>query len=124
MGYYTQLHLQVELKKDTPDSVIKTLLHMLGETHFKPEEVPFECDRWEFMLRSSSFYCFPRSFSRLFQEQGKHYLFVQCDFKNYTGELNNFLSWISPYVDNDEGFMGYSRAEDQVKPTLLYKGNF
>jgi hypothetical protein len=43
------------------------------------------------------------------------------DIKNYEGEIEKFFEWIIPYVDGYPGdFIGYSRYEEDLKPTLIY----
>jgi hypothetical protein len=43
------------------------------------------------------------------------------DIKNYAGEIQKFFEWIIPYVDGCPGdFIGYSRHEENRKPTLFF----
>lgn len=122
MGMYTELFLQVGLKEDTPDEVINTLAYMLGETEREPEEAPFESDRWEFMLRCSSHYHYPFSHSHLDKAAylNQFFLFVRCDFKNYSNKLGKFLNWIAPWVDSESSrYQGHHMYEECEKPTQI-----
>jgi hypothetical protein len=42
--------------------------------------------------------------------------------KNYALEIENFLDFISPYVETD-GFIGYYRYEESENPALIYIDN-
>jgi hypothetical protein len=123
MGMYTELFLQVRLKGETPVEILDTIKFMLGTSDIEVLQ-PFEADRWSHMLQSSSFYHYPYAHSSL---DGKPYdgfsgnfLFVRCDFKNYTGELKGFLNWIAPYVE-EEGlhYQGHWRYEEYDLPTRI-----
>jgi len=124
MGMYTELFLQVELKEDTPDSVLDTLNYMLGENIGYTPTRPFGAERWDFMLRCASFYHYPFAHSVLdgkpYPSHKGHFLFVRCDFKNYTGELSGFLEWIAPHVHEDShNYQGHWRYEEDEEPTRI-----
>jgi len=127
MGMYTELFLQVELKEDTPVEVLDTLRYMMGEEVGYTPAKPFEAHRWDFMLRCSSFYHYPFAHSYLdgdpYVGYKGYFLFVRCDFKNYTGELSGFLEWIAPYVYGDDShYEGHWRYEEDEEPTRIRFG--
>jgi len=59
---YTELHLNVELKRDVPEAVIAVLRHMVdgngGDESALPlpEHPLFGTERWQYMLRCDSYY--------------------------------------------------------------------
>jgi hypothetical protein len=125
MGMYTELHYNVELRKDVPPEVIAALQYMLCSNvpEAKCDHPLFQTDRWQVMLRMSSAYFPARTHSELFEEYGQWHLGVRCNLKNYTGEIEKFIDWLDPYVDAFEGdFLGFSRYEESEDPTIIRKG--
>jgi len=129
MGMYTELVLNVEVRKDAGQDVLDCLYNMVnnGEQAKPPakdeENALFKTDRWRFMLKTGSFYFTPFSTSAYRELQGNFYLSIRTDLKNYSGEIEKFLEWLVQYVDGYEGdFMGYKRYEERDDPTLLYIG--
>lgn len=118
MGMYTQLLLDVRLKKDTPKEVIKILTEMVSK-----DDV---CEFWEGRLNwcfnSSSYYFNNYNHSEIgFDEIMSAYkLFVYCDFKNYGEEIEKFLAWLKPYIEYTEDMLGYVRYEEDEIPTILF----
>jgi hypothetical protein len=128
MGMYTQLCYNAELRRDTPKGVIDTLEYMLSNTEegFKPPFTHglFHTSRWQFMLNCSSYYFAPAESKSSFRKDqfGNYYVSILCDLKNYDGEIEKFVDWLNPYVDSYEErqFLGYSRYEEAVEPTLIF----
>lgn len=108
MGMYTQLHLDLELKRNTPKEIIDTLTDMVNG----------ESKKWDNRLN----YCFnSNSHSKLWKDDiTKSYkLFVHCDFKNYGNEIDTLLEWLRPHIET-KGMIGYTRYEECNEPTILY----
>jgi hypothetical protein len=132
MGMYTELHFNSGLMKDTPKRVINALRFMLGETEAEPKIVHplfvhplFDTNRWAFMLRSDSyrFDADTKSALKLDDIDNKYYLCIRCNVKNYYSEIEQFLSWIKPYLDKNPGdFLGFKIYEENQTPTLIYFG--
>ena len=125
MGMYTEFHFNSRLRVDVPQDVIAILEYMLGggEKPAPPNHPLFATDRWDFMLRSDSYYFDADTHSTLrFDDISRAYfLCIRCNLKNYTGEIQAFLSWITPYLDGSDGnFLGFSRFEEVDTPTLIY----
>jgi hypothetical protein len=127
MGMYTELHYNVELKSPVPTNIINTLQYMLGETEEVPPNLPdhklFQPEgRWRFMLRCDSYYFSADTHSTLrLDYQGGWYLCIRCNLKNYSEEIENFIDWMMPYIDNSPGnFLGFYRYEESEIPTLIY----
>jgi hypothetical protein len=126
MGMYTELHYNVELRKDVPAEVLATLRYMLknDEPKTQCDHPLFKTDRWPVMLRMSSAYFPARTHSELFKEYDQWYLGVRCNLKNYCGEIEEFIDWLDPYVKAFKGdFLGFSRYEESEDPTIIRKGS-
>jgi hypothetical protein len=128
MGMYTEFHFNAELKQDTPQTVIATLAAMLANDEpkdFAPlfDHPLFQTMLWRFMLVSDSYY-FPadtHSTCRYDDIANSRFLCIRCNLKNYDGEIEKFIDWIMPYVDETPGeFLGFYRHEEDVQPTLIY----
>src|SRR5690606_1540219 len=79
----------------------------------------FLTERWKWMLTSCSHYFVPESTSKLDINDycsSKH-LSVRCDLKNYSGEIEAFLDWLAPSVE--DGFAGYKRYVEEEDTTLV-----
>ena len=125
MGMYTQLNIGVNFKYDTPDNIINILKYMLDEY---PEELSiesdhplFKTDRWRIMLTCTSCYFDGHTDSSLrYAESMKCYMLnVRCNLKKYCDEIEQFIDFITQYLDT-EGFLGYMRYEEDEHPTLIY----
>lgn len=124
MGMYTELVLNVELKKDTPPEVISILEFLANRETAIPVTTPkhefFECDRWLMVASCSSYHFTPFSLAN-FQD---NYLSTRFDLKNYDSEIEKFVDWLTPYLDAFDGdFLGYKRYEEDDMPTLLLHPN-
>lgn len=133
MGMYTELHLNSEIRKDTPENVLRVLRYMLSTSEEeaaaisfeKPDHPLFGETRWRFMLLSDSYYFDADTHSTLrFDDIAKsHYLCIRCNLKNYDREIAKFCDWVAPYLDKQDGeFLGFSRYETDEWPTLLFYG--
>lgn len=112
MGMYTEFHFFGELRRDAPAQVVAVMQYLLNdvgdESAAEGLEHPFfECDRWHFIGGGSS--CGTLTLSKL---SGCEFA-INCSLKNYNGEIEKFVDWVMPYLDNYNGeFLGYSRYED------------
>jgi hypothetical protein len=130
MGMYTELHLSVELTGGAP---LEILRYMTGQDKGPGEiRVPdhpfFQTPRWAFMLQCDSAYFPAPTNSHVGKtEYGNCVLLVQCSFKNYYGEIDLFLEWLSPFVVGsgwkERDFVGYSLYEENEDPTPIYLQN-
>lgn len=126
MGMYTQLHFAGNVKEDSPEKVFEILNFLINETT-EPEELPnhpfFSCDRWKWIAKMDSYYFNYKTHAVFFHDEIGNYwrLNITSNLKNYSGEINKFIDWISPYCDALKGeFVGYSRYEEFDKPTIIY----
>lgn len=121
MGMYTELILKCSVKKDCPEQV-KAILNSLFNGVEYNKELPnhpfFLCSRWEYIGSSHSYYHVPWHDAK-YQD---NYIFSRCDLKNYEDEIENFLDWLSPYIDAQPGAcIGWKWYEEDETPTLLFK---
>jgi hypothetical protein len=121
MGMYTEIYVNVDLKKDTPPEVLSILVGMCGGNESRGlAEKPA---RWAYLFQDGSFYTPLTSCGHLtYNEISRQWsLLGKGDIKNYEGEIEQFFEWIMPYIDGNEGdFIGYSRYEEAQEPTLIY----
>ena len=124
MGMYTEIYVNVDLKEDTPDSILDVLRAMCRvEGYSVPDDLPL---RWAYLFNDGSFYTPLTSCRNLtFNDISKQYsLLGKGDIKNYEGEIEKFFEWITPWVDAENGsFIGYSRYEDCQLPELYVLGS-
>lgn len=129
MGMYTELVLKCGITKEIDDEAHNVLMHIFGEGE-KPNKLPshkfFDTTRWSFIAKTSSFYHIPFPLSNycnvLDSDKKGGHIFSRSDFKNYESELNLFIDWIMPYIDEYPGrCIGWSWYEEDDSPTLIYK---
>lgn len=134
MGMYTQLFITTDLKNDTPDSVIQILQYMQNANNERQEtkpEIPdhplFKTDRWDYMLICGSAYFEGPNFNKLkkkYQDnEASEWEFGNLsNFKNYDGEIDLFLDWLSPWISKSScaELLGWVRYEEDDQPDLIY----
>lgn len=120
MGMYTELLLKCSIK---PEAVNNPILRFLFAGGPEPdrEDIPhhplFMCDRWKHIGSCSSHYHHPKAMSDI-NENG--YLFSRSDLKNYDDEINKFLDWFWPFVEESPGqCIGWTWYEEEDVPTLI-----
>jgi hypothetical protein len=122
MGMYTEIFVNVNLKKETPDEVLNVLRAMCfegDEEHLKGFPI-----RWDRLFSDGSYYtprtsCASLKWDRISEAWS---LLGKGDIKNYEREIEQFFDWIMPWVDASPGeFIGYKRYEDSDLPTLVVK---
>ncbi len=132
MGMYTEFHFNAPLIAKVDNDVIEILEHMISGglnhcdvRHRAPSHKLFTEDfsRWSIMLTTGSYYFNSDTISTLrFDEIAKqYYLCIRCNLKNYTSEIENFIDWISPYIDAERNeLLGYFRYEEDILPKLIF----
>jgi hypothetical protein len=118
MGMYTEIYVNVDLKKETPYEVI-CVLKAICEKDFKPKHLNDYPDRWGALFCSGSYYTPNTSCANLTFDNisGQYSLLGKGDIKNYDGEIEAFFTFIKPWCE--EGFIGYYRYEENREPTLV-----
>lgn len=119
MGMYTEIYVNVDLKKDIPEEIINTLKAICD---VKPESryLQDKPSRWPYLFNNGSYYTPNTRVSSLtFDKISRQYsLLGKGDIKNYEGEIEDFFEFIKPHSDTK--FMGYHRYEEFEEPTLVY----
>jgi len=118
---YTEIYINVDLKKDTPNDVIGVLKAMCDQ---ECKEVLVDYPyKWICLFSNMSYYT-PSTNCRFLEFDNisnQWSLLGKGDIKNYGNEIEEFFEWIVPYVDGYPGdFIGYSRYEEDQKPTLMF----
>lgn len=113
MGMYTEIKVDVVLKKDLPTNVVYALQVMTSEDgdycdDLLPTHELFETTRWSILLQENSF-------------NGVE-LRSETELKNYDNEIELFFDWIKPHVESCENdIMGTSLYEDWDAEKIEYK---
>lgn len=132
MGMYTELNVAIDFSKETPAYIIVIVKAMLGENDNENNNISiptsiathplFTTENWHIMLRCASCYFSGFSDSKIrwdsYNEMWQ--MNIRCNLKNYTNEIEHFLSFIAPYLST-EGFIGYMRYETDATPTLIFR---
>lgn len=106
MGNYTELIFGCALKKDTPKEVIDTLSFYCGE-HQDESKVVFKTKSGRNPLNNGGSYYFGviNTNPNLQYDNIRNSWFInsRTNLKNYENEIDDFLSWIKPYIDQGSG---------------------
>lgn len=74
----------------------------------------FKTDRWGWMFQGGSSYLddefYPESYFCLEKDE----LYARFNIKNYTGEIEKFLEWISPFVLEFNGKYKYEEMDNSI----------
>jgi len=127
MGMYTELVFGARLKQETPEQIINALKYMIGDLEDKPEDFPLPIDRFEWLLRESSYYFGVNEpvNKMLFDDYLKTWsISSRSSIKNYKDEIETFLEWIKPYIKKGSGkrdMYAIVIYEEASEPTIYYK---
>ncbi len=132
MGMYTELIFGAELKKDTPKEVIDIIQYMVGgdfeeDKELKiPEHNFFKTSRWRMLFTCSSYYFgVNESLKKMWYDEISNTwrISTRSNIKNYDSEIEEFLEWIKPYIEDgsgDRGFYAIVCYEEQEEPRIYY----
>ena len=118
MGMYTEIYVNVDLKKETPQEIIDTFRQLCAG--LQPNGFP---ERSGQLFSNSSYYTPNTEVCSLsYDETSRQWSFLgKGDLKNYSGDVEHFFDWLMPWVDGFPGdFVGYHRYEEDQKPTLVF----
>ncbi len=128
MGMYTEIIFGAALKEDTPQFVINTIQALidgnLDELEVKPEHRFFQAERSHHLLCAGGSYYFPGTVEPKFYKDeidNCWRLHFRSNIKNYGSEIELFLDWIGPYVEQGSGLRdiyAYVMYEEQNEPTI------
>ncbi len=120
---YTEIYVNVDLKKETPDEIIEVLKAMCDMEESNKKVLEPYPDRWICLFSNMSYYTpSTRCRSLTYDDIKERWsLLGKGDIKNYGLDIEEFFEWIIPYVDGCPGdFIGYHRYEEQRVPTLVF----
>ena len=119
MGMYTEIYVNVDLKENTPQSVLDVLKAMC-EKDGNAECLKDKPTRWAYLFNNGSYYTPSTEVGILSCDDiSKQWsLLGKGDIKNYQGEIEAFFEFIKPWCDDE--FVGYFRYEEDREPTLIY----
>ena len=135
MGTYTELHLNLKLRKNIPieikhlfEKVVNNRdLEVNGLFSSQDVFVPdvnhsfFKCDRW-YMLFLGNNFCGEVGISKFIEDKYYYSLIINSEFKNYDNEINEFIVFITPYTigRKKKQYIGWSLREDNDKRENIY----
>ena len=118
---YTELMLAVDLKKDTRKDIINWIMEMNKDDHnydLIEEICPTEMKDTRFssgLLASSLLFDFDSI-------SNSYHLTFLTNVKDYSSEVDKLVDLLMPYIDMNRGEMcGYTRYEESIEPTIIYK---
>jgi hypothetical protein len=125
MGMYTEFHFNVQLKDNLPKNILNILKFMVNDEALSesyPDHPLFLTDRWPIMLQMDSSSFDAQTHSTLKYDGTNWKLNIRCNLKNQGQEIEKFVYWIMPYLNNLEGdFLGFFRYERTQEPVLIHK---
>lgn len=124
MGMYTELIFGAQFKEDTPKEVIDALRYMAGHDIPEPSSYPMKGERNP--LNGGSYYfAVTDPVVKMWQDgiNGSWILSSRANIKNYEGEIDKFLTWVKPYIEQGSGsreFYAVVTYEESENPTIHY----
>lgn len=122
MAMYTDLFIDVDFKKNTPDSIIFLLKAISGDESFK-ERLSEDSSKFTRIFRRNSL-SFPNTACAILsfnEDEGQYSLIAKGTVNNSCGVIESFIELISPHIDNYfNEFIGFKRGEQEFEPTLIY----
>ena len=134
MGMYTEIIFGAGLK-DISETDIKILEYMLDPKLVSdtfdfdiPDHKFFKTERWQSLFIKQSYYFPLVTYCSFFYDQisDLHFLGFRSNLKNYNSEIELFLDWIKPYIEEGSGdsdFYAITCYEQQDIPTIHYLCN-
>lgn len=131
MGMYTELYISAGIKPKGRNKdaflrmfTLENLEHSLS--HYSDLHECFTLSRilHGMIPNGCSFYFLPMSTCKCeWNSISENYsLTFRCDLKNYENEIELFMSWLMPMIDEPLGqHIGHFRYEEDDAPTILYK---
>lgn len=121
MGMYTQLFFNASFKNDV-SAVDKRALEYLFDGADKPAELPehkfFSMDRAHYMFHSPAY---TGAAVTVKLSDFYNHVTAHIEVKNYEGEIEAFLEWARPLLDEEKGrCIGWKWYEEGDHPILIY----
>jgi len=126
---YTELIFGARLKETTPKEVIDTIKYMIGDLEEKPENLAFKTTSNRNVLRGCSYYFgVQNSVTKFYYDDiAKSWtLSSRANIKNYENEIEQFLRWIKPFIEQGSGtrdMYAITIYEEDFVPNIYYLKN-
>lgn len=127
MGMYTEIIFGAGLKSNLSSDIITNIQNLVdGVDISNPPNHPFFQSERSWLLRSDGSYYFPGTVAPTFwydEISKQYYLHFRTNIKNYNGEIEKFLDWIKPYIEDGVGtdnFYAIVTYEECSEPTIYY----
>lgn len=130
MGMYTELIFGANCKADLLNEIDLAVLQYLFNNGPEPIVLPdhpfFKCDRWKYITKSLSYYFAVRSpYASIKHDKISETwnLSSRANLKNYDSEIEKFLDWIKPKLEQGSGYRDFYAIvcyEEQDEPTIYY----
>lgn len=131
MGMYTELVFGARLRPDLPTDVVSILKLMTsGETGdysgTPPNHPFFQTERWQRLFTGGSYYFGihrPHCVMLWDTVSLSYSISSRSSIKSYDGEVDKFLDWIKPYVQQGSGLrdmFAMTCYEEDEKPTMHF----
>lgn len=123
---YTELIFGAKLKKNTPKEVIDTIKYIIGDLEKAPENLVFETSSGRNVLRGCSYYFgVHKAVSEFYYDEiNKSWtLSSRANIKNYENEIEQFLRWIKPFIEQGSGsrdIYAITIYEEDFVPDIYY----
>lgn len=128
MGMYTEIIFGAGFKKELPVLIVSTIKKLVaGEDLLDsaPDHPFFKSER-TWLLSSGGSYYFPGAVGPKFwfdDIEHRWFLHFRTNIKNYDSEIEKFLDWIKPYIEQGSGNRGFYAIvtyEEADEPTIYY----
>lgn len=130
MGMYTKFDLNVRLRWDIPDDVLRAIRHMVDNRPQEnwPNHPLFQTERFLSMMS----YTYSDNYKPpIFVPDGDTntwLLCIACEFKNYDQEIQKFIDFIKPYIVHSEecepkGYIHYEEWDEPKKIKFTHEGD-
>jgi hypothetical protein len=128
MGMYTELIFGASIKKDAPKEVINTLHYLVnGKKLYEEVEIEKSVTDGRNVLNGGGSYYFGvcDGVAKMWFDDIRNEWIVssRTNIKNYESEIQTFLEWIKPFIDNGSGdreMYAITIYEEQSEPTIYY----
>ena len=123
---YTEIIFGAALKEDAPDQVVNALKYIIGEIEDKPEDFPLPKGRCDWIFQCGSYYFgVNNALSKMWLDKiSKRWVIsARSSIKNYENEIEEFLEWIKPYIEQGSGerdMYAIVTYEEDSEPTIYY----
>ena len=127
MGMYTEIIFGAGLKRNLSEEIVDIIKRMISGEAYKdvPNHPYFKSER-SWLLCSGGSYYFPGTIEPKFWYDNiskQWYLHFRTNIKNYDSEIEKFLDWIKPYIEDGCGrknFYAIVTYEEDDEPTIYY----